>query len=922
MATGDPPGLIEDILRDILGYTLGGGSTSPNTAPPPASGSSGGSTGGNPSTPPSGGLESGLRSDTVRSSGPPWLIPGERHEKYAVLDNKKPAFQEGGLTFWRWMDGYGSSNYEWLTVWVGKVGGSGGATRNSTTVPTQSENAVLKVGTAWTDLAAALPQLAGPERPFDPEYLQAVNLVLAAVGLWTKDMRTMMNADIDGIDTKKTDFQGSAARAFRDRVWEARRGVQDLPETAAKWVTPLDTAVTSARNFVRQLHWDSAYWRGDAAAADPARQPPGGEPAGVWVHPYNLIVAMFNGSTVFDTGHPENWNHSGGLWETGRIRGDKGLMANGIWGEMLIRFPAWTGITGDWPVLREPSWIQIDKLLRAAWADRIQKAFAPTVKAAATMITNFNTAAGAVRLGHMPRSRPPYQPPTDTGKSGPGTADLNKTLSTLNDNLNNGLKNLGGGIGDGLKGLNTNLGDGLKGLGGGIGDGLKGLNTNLGDGLKGLGGGISGFPGGPDGSGLGAEVLNEAVLSRRSPLDTPESGIGAASGLAGLGGLGPLGTSGSRTLGDLSPQQLTALGRTGQLDGRPLTPEQVEALRDAGFDTSGLGSLGDLTGEQLQTLQQQGLLDDLPLNGTDLGTLNDAGLLGSGFGTPHDLGDLSPAQLTQLLDSGQLDGTPLSGPQLDQLRQDGLVSAGMTGLDSLGDLNPAQLRSLSEAGLLDSLPVSPEQLATLRDAGLLSPDGGGLAGGLGDLRAGGGVTGGFGESVPSTMFPTAIDGVDVSPSALSLDPAAGGTSIGDIRAPLTQQVTSGVGGGFGTAGVAFPGAAGLGPLGTGAELAPAGAAGAGGAGGLATGASGGMPFMPMPMGGGMGGAGAGAGQSRERQRTTWLTEDEEVWGTDPECAPAVIGRDDGHGEGDANRRERVDAPASSPDRGDRIRRRR
>jgi hypothetical protein len=46
-----------------------------------------------------------------------------------------------------------------------------------------------------------------------------------------------------------------------------------------------------------------------------------------------------------------------------------------------------------------------------------------------------------------------------------------------------------------------------------------------------------------------------------------------------------------------------------------------------------------------------------------------------------------------------------------------------------------------------------------------------------------------------------------------------------------------------------------------------------------------MPYMPGMMG--------GAGQSkqdRERQRNTWLKEDEKVWGTDPACAPAVVGR--------------------------------
>lgn len=50
--------------------------------------------------------------------------------------------------------------------------------------------------------------------------------------------------------------------------------------------------------------------------------------------------------------------------------------------------------------------------------------------------------------------------------------------------------------------------------------------------------------------------------------------------------------------------------------------------------------------------------------------------------------------------------------------------------------------------------------------------------------------------------------------------------------------------------------------------------------------NGGMPFMP-PMGGA---PGAGGQQDRDRERTTWLAEDEDVWGTDPDCAPAVIGR--------------------------------
>lgn len=50
------------------------------------------------------------------------------------------------------------------------------------------------------------------------------------------------------------------------------------------------------------------------------------------------------------------------------------------------------------------------------------------------------------------------------------------------------------------------------------------------------------------------------------------------------------------------------------------------------------------------------------------------------------------------------------------------------------------------------------------------------------------------------------------------------------------------------------------------------------------------PFMP-PMGG-MPGAG-GPGQqteSSDRERTTWLAEDEDVWGTDEGGAPQALGR--------------------------------
>ncbi|MGW7580969.1 hypothetical protein ACWGKU_05420 [Kitasatospora sp. NPDC054768] len=58
-----------------------------------------------------------------------------------------------------------------------------------------------------------------------------------------------------------------------------------------------------------------------------------------------------------------------------------------------------------------------------------------------------------------------------------------------------------------------------------------------------------------------------------------------------------------------------------------------------------------------------------------------------------------------------------------------------------------------------------------------------------------------------------------------------------------------------------------------------------------TGGAGGMsgPMMP-PMGAGAGAGAAGGQGDKERQRTTWLSEDEEVWGTDSGAVTGVIGR--------------------------------
>ncbi|GAA2426977.1 hypothetical protein GCM10010191_44590 [Actinomadura vinacea] len=130
---------------------------------------------------------------------------------------------------------------------------------------------------------------------------------------------------------------------------------------------------------------------------------------------------------------------------------------------------------------------------------------------------------------------------------------------------------------------------------------------------------------------------------------------------------------------------------------------------------------------------------------------------------------------------------------------------------------------------------------------------GGPGGGPGGIPGGGGVPGG-------------------GPGGLGSDLASmpGGGPGGGAGGGLGGGAPGGMPGGG-------PGG-GLGSAGGGPGAVPAGAFGKGGMG------AGGMP-MGMPMGAG-GGAG---GNDNERERSTWLTEDEDVWGGNDDTTPPVIG---------------------------------
>ncbi|MFI6293143.1 hypothetical protein ACIBEJ_16255 [Nonomuraea sp. NPDC050790] len=131
---------------------------------------------------------------------------------------------------------------------------------------------------------------------------------------------------------------------------------------------------------------------------------------------------------------------------------------------------------------------------------------------------------------------------------------------------------------------------------------------------------------------------------------------------------------------------------------------------------------------------------------------------------------------------------------------------------------------------------------------------------------------------------TDLAGVDPKvPGAPDLDNLAN-RALPDARLPggptTGNGLTTGDGTGLGT---------GLGRGGAGAGSGVNGLGGAGGMGSIAKALNGGgMPMMPMAP---MGGAGAGGEGDKDRERTTYLAEDEGVWGGDEDIAPPVLGKE-------------------------------
>jgi hypothetical protein len=478
---------------------------------------------------------------------------------------------------------------------------------------------------------------------------------------------------------------------------------------------------------------------------------------------------------------------------------------------------------------------------------------------------------------------------------GAGLGDLSGGIGDGFDALGGGLNGLGGGIGDGF----NSLGSGLNGLGGGIGDGFNSLGgglNGLGGGLNGLGtslgnpggtGGLTGLPGGTlanptsqlqtalgDSNQEQQELEKALALAPSSgplhnALETALADNGAVQNAlqSALAGDTPAGTALQTAMTDNGGVQ-SALNQALASGQVPKTGPLRTALQQASGDNS-----------HTKTALQKALASAVPggdsvhvalaENGKLQSALNHA--LESGqvprTGPLHDavesaLADARKAQhaLDQALATG---GTPSVSSIQQALADNRAAQNEMQKALASGQVPAAgPLRTDLDTAMADSRSVGNALRQALTSVGVpaepapvLTGLGLPASGGLGALAGGGGGLGGAAGAGPALT-------ADVGRAALGGPAAASGLSA--------------LNGGVATASV--PSGRFVAP-GTGVEVGQA-AAGEG---------SGAVPFYP-PMAGGMGGM-AGQQGMQERERTTWLAEDEDVWGTAPSVGPASIGRD-------------------------------
>lgn len=748
MAKSDESTSIEGVLQNVLGFTLGvGEGAAPVAATPGATPAA---------APAKATIAADLTPDGVLGGANRWFVVADHNEFYKA--SWHPTAKVGSIIFWRHMGSDIFSNWEYVRVQITDQG-SIEPTKTSTTEQDKTDH-VRALGTAWNNLSLAINKLTGPGTPMDNNTVLNVAHALTELGTFTDKVQADLANDISALDTKKVNFQGSAAGAFRERVLLAKSGVDDVKAGLDPISKSLIGVADKAKTFIETLQRNNTAWRGEAPNK--------------FVQPLQLIISALNESIVHEVNSAEN-HRSGDLMDTTVHGADSPITDTDSEGNstitgykvMAITFPLWTQpyLSGDYDVLKVPTWDVIDLAFRTMWVDNLKKAFADSITAANQLITAIDAAVLDPAMTLTAMKMPPPPKGLNLDPLGEGLNNIANGLNGLGNSLGNGLNGLGNSIGNSLNGLGNSLGNGLNGLGNSIGNSMNGLGNSLGNGLNGLGNGLNGIGNGLNGlgnslgnglnglgnslgnnlttlgsglNGLGGDGSNglgnglTAGIRSEGPLINPNT-LTTEIGGSGLGGsdLGGGGSVDPQTLGDLTPEQLGGLQSLGLLDDTPLTDQERAALDAAGLGAGTAQNLGDLTPAQLGALQSAGLLNSVPLTSGQTSGLQQAGLLTPGQGL-DDLGDLSPAQLGALRDAGLLDSTPLTDQDLAELRRLGLVDSTTGGLSNLGDLNQDQLTALQDAGLLDDVPLTQQDLSALDAAGLVGATDGSVQN-LGDL---------------------------------------------------------------------------------------------------------------------------------------------------------------------------------------------
>ncbi|MFD4558054.1 AAWKG family protein [Streptomyces sp. NPDC058469] len=504
--------------------------------------------------------------------------------------------------------------------------------------------------------------------------------------------------------------------------------------------------------------------------------------------------------------------------------------------------------------------------------------------------------------------------------------NLGDNLNNLNDGLNDNLNNIGDGLNNLGTNLNTNLNDSLNNIGDGLNSSLNNLNDDLGNSLNNVGSGLDDLNSNSllnnDGSNgndlsnlantalntLGPSLLNNGNDPTKSGSTALNSPTGGSTQLNGDGSLTTTFPDGSTQTIDPSTGLVTTTNPDGTTSVSQLNPGSTITNPDG--STTTLNDDGTLTTKfpdgtsqtlnpdtgQVTTTNPDGTVSTSTLNPTDgsfttpdgsTAQLNDNGTLTTKFpdGSTETLNP-DTGQVTDTDPSGHttttdIDGTGLPSSSIDT---SGLNTSGLdtSGLDTSG-LNNGN--SLDTSGL-NTTGLNSGGLSS----GGLNTSGGGLDSGL---------DGGYDDydSTPYTGGALRSDALDTA--ALDASTSAQASS----GTPLNPMGMGGMGG-MGGGGMGGGGGGGQGGPSerTRAVLTdPSNSATRRGRGNRAASVDEDEDVVytrpttssaPYPVGGAPGGAGQDgrSTESGDRTREAWLTEDEDVWGTDEGGSPAVIGR--------------------------------